>query len=199
VAVNVSAQQFLAGRFVELVERALGEARMPADCLEIELTETALQTGRLAVGALHELRRMGVAVALDDFGAGFSSLKSIDELPLTRVKLDRSLMKDADSNPRSAAIAHSVMRLCRELGLTVTAEGIEREAQLEFAASCGDVHLQGYLIARPGPLDEAARFVTETAGHVDSLLRNVLLVGDEAVGAWATPAAAVRRRRALAT
>jgi diguanylate cyclase (GGDEF)-like protein len=199
VAVNVSAQQFLAGRFVELVERELSEAQMPAECLEIELTETALQNGRLAVGALHELRRMGVAVALDDFGAGYSSLKSIDELPLTRVKLDRSLMKDVDSNARAAAIAQSVIRLCRELGLTVTAEGIERPAQLEFAADCGDVHLQGYLIARPAPLEEIARFVTDTASRLESIWLAAMLGRDETKGARATSVAAVRRRRALAS
>jgi EAL domain-containing protein (putative c-di-GMP-specific phosphodiesterase class I) len=148
---------------------------MPAECLEIELTETTLQTGRLAVDALNELRRMGVAVALDDFGAGYSSLKSIDELPLTRVKLDRSLIKDVDSNARAAAIVHSVTRLCHKLGLTVTAEGIERSAQLEFVANCGDVHLQGYLIARPGPLEHIARFVAETAPRLESIWQSATL------------------------
>lgn len=171
VAVNVSAQQFVTGRFVDSVERALRAADMPADCLEIELTETALQTGRLASSALRELRQLGVTVALDDFGAGYSSLKSIDELPLNRVKLDRSLMKDVDSNERTAAIAHSVMRLCHTLGLTVTAEGIERAAQLAFVADWRDVHVQGYLIARPAPLADIDRFVAETGMHLQSLLR----------------------------
>ena len=162
VAINVAAQQFLTGQFVESVERALRDAQMPADCLEIELTETALQTGRVVVGALHELRRLGVAVALDDFGAGYSSVKSIGDLPLTRVKLDRSLMKDIDSNATTAAIAHSIIRLCQGLGLTVTAEGIERPEQLEFLADCGDIHVQGFLIAAPAPLEEIARFIAET-------------------------------------
>ncbi len=175
VAINVSPQQFLTGRFVGCVDRALREARMPAECLEIELTETTLQTGKLAVDALRELRRMGVAVALDDFGAGYSSLKSIGELPLTRVKLDRSLMNDVDSNPRAAAIAHSVTRLCHNLGLTVTAEGIERPAQLEFAANCGDVHLQGYLIARPAPLEHIARFIAESPPRLESIWRSAIL------------------------
>lgn len=169
VAINVSAQQFLTGQFVESVERTLREAKMPADCLEIELTESALQTGRLAVGALHELRRLGVAVALDDFGAGFSSLKSIGELPLTRVKLDRSLIHDIESNTSAAAIAHSFVQLCQRLGLTVTAEGIERPGQLDFLASCGDVQVQGYLIARAAPLDEIAQFIPETPLRVASV------------------------------
>lgn len=156
VAVNVSPQQFLTGSFVRSVERVLRELQMPSDCLEIELTETALQTGKLAVDALHELRRLGVAVALDDFGAGYSSLKSINDLPLTRVKLDRGLMKDVDVNPTSAAIAHSIIRLCRSLGLTVTTEGIERSAQLDFLAGCGEVQVQGYLIGPPSSAEELA-------------------------------------------
>ncbi len=166
IAINVSAEQFLTGRFVESVERALREANMPADCLEIELTETALQTGRVAVASLHALRRLGVTIALDDFGAGYSSLKSIDELPLTRVKLDRSLMQDIDLNGTASAIADSIVRLCRTLGLSVTAEGIEHPAQLDFLAGCGDVHAQGYLIARPAPLADVAQFAQDTASRL---------------------------------
>ena len=171
VAVNVSAQQFLSGRFVESVQAALRDTRMPADCLEVELTETALQTGRLAVEALHELRLLGVTIALDDFGAGYSSLKSIEELPLTRVKLDRSLIRDVDSSASAAAIVHSVIRLCQNLGLTFTAEGIERPEQLDFLASCNDVLVQGYLIARPVPVEEIAQVIRETPARLAALWR----------------------------
>ena len=176
VAINVSPQQFLTGRFVECVHRALREARMPAECLEIELTETTLQTGRHAIDALHELRRMGIAVALDDFGAGVILVTEINRrVARTRVKLDRSLMKDVDSNAKSAAIALSVTRLCQKLGLTVTAEGIERPAQVEFAANCGDVHLQGYLIARPAPLEHIGRFVAESLPRLESIWQSATL------------------------
>ena len=171
VAVNISAQQFLTGRFVEGVERVLRETQMPADCLEIELTETALQTGRLAVHALHDLRRIGVSVALDDFGAGYSSLKSLEELPLTRVKLDRSLTHTIASNPRAAAIATSMIRLCQGLGLTVTAEGIETPEQLDVLADCVGLQVQGYLIARPAPLEDVARFITTTPARMTSVWR----------------------------
>ena len=177
VAVNVSAEQFLTGCFVESVERALREAQMPPDCLEVELTETALQTGPMAVEALRELRSMGVTIALDDFGAGYSSLKSIDELPLTRVKIDRSLMKDVDQNGSATAIADSIIRLCRTLGLTVTAEGIEKPGQLDFLATCGAVHAQGYLIARPSTLDDVAAFVRDTPARVSAKWPNAGLLG----------------------
>ena len=196
VAVNVSPQQFLSGRFVEAVARALDEARMPADCLEIELTETALQTNKLAVAALRELRGQGVAVALDDFGAGYSSLKSIEELPLTRVKLDRSLMKDVETNASAAAIVHSVIRLCRSLGLTVTAEGIERQEQLNFLAECGDIHVQGYLIAVPAPLAEIERFLSDPPAHFASIWPKAAAWRDDPASSRAGSLVTFRRPRA---
>lgn len=195
VAVNVSPQQFITGRFVEAVQRALHDARMPADCLEIELTETALQTNKLAVAALRELRQMGVAVALDDFGAGYSSLKSIDELPLTRVKLDRSLMKDVETNSSAAAIAHSVIRLCRSLGLTVTAEGIERQEQLNFLADCGDIYVQGYLIAEPAPLEDIERFITDPPPHFATIWPKAAAWRDDPARSQATSLVTFRRPR----
>lgn len=154
IAINASSQQFLTGNFVTAVERLLTSADLPPDCLELELTETVLQTGAVTVETLHALRMLGVSVALDDFGTGYSSLTSLEQLPLNRVKIDRSLIADVDVSPRSAAIARSIVGLCRSLGLQVTAEGVERAAQLEFLAGCGDVQVQGYLIARPVPACE---------------------------------------------
>ncbi len=162
VAVNVSAQQFLAGRFVDMVEKALRAAHMDPGCLEIELTESALQTGRRATEALHDLRSLGVAVALDDFGTGYSTLKSIEELPLTRVKLDRSLVRNIEDNANAASFAHSCVQLCQSRGLSVTVEGIERTGQLDALANWGDIQVQGFLIARPAALDEIAGYISDT-------------------------------------
>jgi EAL domain-containing protein (putative c-di-GMP-specific phosphodiesterase class I) len=172
IAINVSAQQFLAGQFVERVRKALAAAKMPADCLELELTESALQTGRRASEALHELRRLGVAVALDDFGTGYSTLKSIEELPLTRVKLDRSLVRNIEQDESASAFAHSCVHLCQSRGLTVTVEGIERAGQLDALQDCGDLQVQGYLIASPAPLDEIARFILETPARLAAVWPN---------------------------
>ena len=166
VAINISAQQFLAGRFVATVQKVLHAARMPADCLEIELTESALQTGPRATEALHELRRLGVAVALDDFGTGYSTFKCIEELPLTRVKLDRSLVKDIEDNSNAAAFARSCVQLCHSRGLGVTVEGIERPGQLDALVGCGDIQIQGFLIAQPAPLDEIVRFIPKAPARM---------------------------------
>jgi EAL domain-containing protein (putative c-di-GMP-specific phosphodiesterase class I) len=85
------------------------------------------------------------------------------------VKLDRGLVADVDVNPRAAAIARTIMTLCRSLGLQVTAEGVERVGQLEFLASCGDLTVQGYLLARPVPAADALQFVADTQSRLAAL------------------------------
>ena len=90
---------------------------------------------------------------------------------MSRVKLDRSVIAGVDSNPRSAAIVHSIIRLCRNLGLQVTIEGVERPAQLDFLAACGEVSVQGFLIARPAEESVVIGLVRDTRGHLDALLQ----------------------------
>ncbi|HEX6571618.1 MAG TPA: EAL domain-containing protein [Steroidobacteraceae bacterium] len=170
VAINVSAQQFVTGNFLLDLERLLARHGLPPQAIELELTETMLQTGAVTVETLHNLRLLGIDTALDDFGTGYSSLTSIEQLPLSRVKLDRSVIRGVDSNPRSAAIVHSIIRLCRNLGLQVTVEGVERVSQLDFLAACGEVSVQGFLMARP--IEQAAiiDLVRGTRSTLDALL-----------------------------
>ena len=149
VAINVSPPQFFESDFVAHVARSLEVTGLPASALELELTETVFQTGPTTIDSLRRLRDMGVAIALDDFGIGYSSLTSLEQLPITRVKLDRMLVEGVDTNPRSAAIVRSIVALCHGLGLQVVAEGVERPAQLEFLSHCGPLGVQGYLLAYP--------------------------------------------------
>ncbi len=149
VAINVSPPQFFESDFVSHIVRDLESAGLPASALELELTETVLQTGSATIDALRRLRDLGISIALDDFGIGYSSLTSLEQLPINRVKLDRMLIEGVDSNPRSAAIVRSIVTLCHGLGLQVVAEGVERPTQLEFLAHCGPVAVQGYLLAHP--------------------------------------------------
>jgi EAL domain-containing protein (putative c-di-GMP-specific phosphodiesterase class I) len=122
---------------------------LPARCLEIELTETVLQTGVATIHMLHRLKERGITIALDDFGTGYSSLTSLEQLPLSRVKLDRSLIAGLGANDRSAAIVRAIMTLCEHLQLEVTAEGIETEQQLAWLTKYPSLSLQGYLLTRP--------------------------------------------------
>jgi len=149
VAVNVSAPQLFEGKFVEHVARTLEVTGLPPAALELEITETVFQTGSATVDSLRRLRQLGVMIALDDFGIGYSSLTSLEQLPITRVKLDRLLVAAVDTNPRTAAIVRSIVALCHGLGLQVVAEGVERQAQLEFLAHCGPIAVQGYLVGHP--------------------------------------------------
>ena len=142
-------------------EETLIKYALPPHCLEIELTETALQTGAATIDALHWLRSIGVCIALDDFGTGYSSLTSLQQLPLTRVKLDRSLIQDVDENPRSASIVRSIIGLCRSLGLSITVEGIERRAQLALLQAHAPVNVQGYLICQAVPIPDITAFIHE--------------------------------------
>jgi diguanylate cyclase (GGDEF)-like protein len=170
VAINVSPPQFFESDFVDNIAKALEITGLPASALELELTETVFQTGPHTIESLRRLREMGVSIALDDFGIGYSSLTSLEQLPISRVKLDRLLVEGVDSNPRSAAIVRSIVALCHGLGLQVVAEGVERPAQLEFLSHCGPLGVQGYLLAYPVEADKA----TEEAQAASSRAKNLL-------------------------
>lgn len=170
IAVNVSARQLLDPRFVERLQGLLGEFQLPARCIEIELTENVLQTGPATIETLRQLRALGIAIALDDFGTGYSSLASLEQLPLTRVKLDRSLIQSIDTSDRSLAIARAIVGLCGNLGLEVTAEGVERPEQLALLLAYPSICLQGYLICAPVGADEVPRTVGEMPQQLQSLL-----------------------------
>jgi diguanylate cyclase (GGDEF)-like protein len=171
VAINVSPPQFFESDFVSHIARALDRAGLPASALELELTETVLQTGSATIESLRRLRELGVSIALDDFGIGYSSLTSLEQLPINRVKLDRMLVESVDSNPRSATIVRSIVTLCHGLGLQVVAEGVERPAQLEFLAHCGPIAVQGYLLARPVEAAAAAEEARAAAARARTFLQ----------------------------
>jgi diguanylate cyclase (GGDEF)-like protein len=170
VAINVSPPQFFESDFVAQIVRSLESAGLPASALELELTETVLQTGSTTIESLRQLREIGVSIALDDFGIGYSSLTSLEQLPINRVKLDRMLIEGVDSNPRSAAIVRSIVALCHGLGLQVVAEGVERPEQLEFLAHCGPMAVQGYLLAYPVEASAAAEEARSAGARARSIL-----------------------------
>jgi diguanylate cyclase (GGDEF)-like protein len=172
VAINVSPPQFLESDFVGHVARALEVTGLPASALELELTETVFQTGATTIDSLRRLRELGVSIALDDFGIGYSSLTSLEQLPITRVKLDRMLVEGIDTNPRSAAIVRSIVALCHGLGLQVVAEGVERPAQLEFLSHCGPLGVQGYLLAYPVEAHQAEEEAKAAASRAKVILEN---------------------------
>jgi diguanylate cyclase (GGDEF)-like protein len=171
VAINVSPRQLVDPGFVDAVLRLLEEFKLPASCIELELTESVLQTGPTTLESMRRLRSHQIAIALDDFGTGYSSLASLENLPLTRIKLDRSLISSIDTNIRSAAITTALIGLCEGLGLDITAEGIESPRQFAALSEFRSLHLQGYLISRPIPASQ----ILEARRRIPALLQDLLL------------------------
>ena len=170
VAVNVSPRELLDNRFVERLCALLQEHELPARCIEIELTESVLQTGAATIDALKALRAHGVAIALDDFGTGYSSLASVEQLPFTRIKLDRSLIAGIDISARSAAIARAIIGMCQGLGLQITAEGVERPEQFTLLVGYPGMYLQGYLLAHPVCRDDVLATIASATTRSQELL-----------------------------
>lgn len=196
VAVNLSSRQLLDRRFVDHVMGLLREHRLPAHCIEIELTENVLQTGAATIDVLRQLRALGVSIALDDFGTGYSSLASLEKLPLTRVKLDRTLIASIHTSARSVAIARAIIGLCHSIGLEVTAEGIECPEQLALLTELTPIYLQGYLLARPVSADKLLPVIAALPNHMASLLLTSPIVSETTDDA-PTEELDVRHRRAL--
>lgn len=156
VAVNVSAQQFMAGNLAAVVRAALHGHGMHASCLEIELTESVMMGDAASAQAqLAELRALGVTVSLDDFGTGYASLGYLSRLTLDKLKIDQSFVRDINA-PRSAAIAQATVALAQGLSLAVVAEGVETAEQRDYLCGIGCDIQQGYLYSRPLPAEAIA-------------------------------------------
>jgi EAL domain-containing protein (putative c-di-GMP-specific phosphodiesterase class I) len=165
MCVNVSAVQLRAEGFVDLVRAVLAEHRVPPPRLELEITEsTAMQGPTRAIGNLDTLRELGVGVALDDFGTGFSSLASLGELPLDRLKVDRSFVEGLGRNTRSVRIAETITRLGHALGIPVVAEGVEDAGRLAKLRRLGCQEAQGFLLARPMPAQATVDWLRDRKG-----------------------------------
>ncbi|MGO4190074.1 putative bifunctional diguanylate cyclase/phosphodiesterase [Arthrobacter sp. YAF17] len=155
ISVNISPVQLSSGTLVPDLLAALRRYGLPASLLNIEITETAAVADlRSAAAQLRELTDVGIGVALDDYGTAYSSLAMLRDLPLTCLKLDKSFIDTIDSDPVSAILVSGVIAPAKALGLTTTAEGVERQTQLAILQELGCDTAQGYLISRPLPADQ---------------------------------------------
>ncbi|WP_192035689.1 EAL domain-containing protein [Halomonas sp. YLGW01] len=154
IAVNISSLQFHRDGFLREVVTTLEETGLPAELLELEITESILMDGgSQAIGVIEELRAIGITIALDDFGTGFSSLSYLRDLPIHKVKLDRTFIQDVLESPRNAAIVQGVITMAHHLDLVVVAEGIETVAQQQDLERRNCDLLQGFYFSKPMPLD----------------------------------------------
>jgi diguanylate cyclase (GGDEF)-like protein len=157
VSVNVSMRQFADRDGVDWLERTVSESGLPPSALMVEVTESALMddvpTFRLAVD---RLRSQGVRVALDDFGTGYSSLARLQVFPVDMIKLDRAFVRDVDSRPEARGMAAAILQMSAAIGAAIVAEGVETEAEAQTLMDLGYEVAQGYLLARPMPIDDLA-------------------------------------------
>jgi len=159
VAVNLSAVQFRNRSLVATVTHALAAAGISPRRLELEITETVLmQEDDMIVAMLHQLRALGVRIAMDDFGTGYSSLGYLRSFPFDKIKIDRSFVSGKGSAAESEAIIRAIAELGATLGIETTAEGIETTQQMELVRRAGCTEGQGYLISRPKPISELLDF-----------------------------------------
>ncbi|MDF2116340.1 EAL domain-containing protein [Roseiarcaceae bacterium H3SJ34-1] len=160
IAVNASAVQLKHGNFAALVESVVQRSGLSARRLEIEITEGVLLTdSAVALRNLHQLKEIGVNIAMDDFGTGYSSLSYLQSFPFDKIKIDRSFVANLPGNAQSAAIVRAVIGLGHGLNLPIIAEGVETHKQLAFLAREGCDEIQGYLIGRPEAI-ESYRMLT---------------------------------------
>jgi diguanylate cyclase (GGDEF)-like protein len=159
VSVNLSALQFNTGSLVKTIRATLAEAGLPPERLELEITESVLlegSTDNLAI--LHELRGMGVKIAMDDFGTGYSSLSYLRSFPFDKIKIDQSFVKNIDERD-AREIVRAIAGLGQTLGMATTAEGVETHEQLQSVIAYGCTEVQGYFFTRPVPASAVDRLL----------------------------------------
>jgi diguanylate cyclase (GGDEF)-like protein len=150
IGVNLSSVQFAEGGLAKRVTEIAEVVGVPFEHIELELTESALvKDWDKAVATLEALRATGIRIAVDDFGTGYSSLSYLRRLPFDKLKLDHALTADASGNPKGAAIARAVIAMAQSLDLTVVAEGVETQHQIDTLTAMGCTIMQGYLLSRP--------------------------------------------------
>jgi diguanylate cyclase len=155
VSVNCSAHQFQREGFVETVGRILRETGVPAERLDLEITESVIiQHSEEAIARFQALDDMGVRISIDDFGTGYSSLSYLKRLAIHQLKIDQSFVRDISSDPDDAAIVSAIIAIAHSLGLEVVAEGVETAEQLAFLKSLGCDAAQGYYFSKPLPGEE---------------------------------------------
>jgi diguanylate cyclase (GGDEF)-like protein len=179
VAVNISSQQFRQGDFTRVVEEVLEQTGLDAQTLELEITESiVMDAGENAVQVLRTLKDMGVRLAIDDFGNGFSSLGYLKHFPIDTLKIDKVFIRHLPGDRDDAAIVRAILELAHSLGIRVVAEWVENVEQLHFLRKNGCHYAQGFLLGRPVEAKEMLRIIRDE--HVHQSWRE--LVGAGMVG-----------------
>jgi EAL domain-containing protein (putative c-di-GMP-specific phosphodiesterase class I) len=166
VAVNISAVQFRQEGFCDLIRRILQETGLAPQYLELELTESLLLAdAEVTLSVIRELKAIGVTLAIDDFGTGYSSFSYLKRFRVSKLKIDRSFIRDVAVSPDDAAITAAIISMAKSLRLKVIAEGVEDEAQMLFLRSHQCDEIQGYYFSKPLAAEKVADKLRNTALH----------------------------------
>ena len=158
MAVNISVEQFRSGNLVHMVEECLKETGLDPHYLELEITESiAMEESNYIVKGLYELKVLGVAISIDDFGVEYSSLSRLKDLPVDKLKMDMQFIREIGLNNKDESIISVIIHLGKSLGLKVIAEGVETAVQLDFLTKGGCDEVQGYYYYRPMYREEIER------------------------------------------
>jgi EAL domain-containing protein (putative c-di-GMP-specific phosphodiesterase class I) len=168
VAVNVSNLQLKQANFVEIVDSILKETKLAPEYLEIELTENVIISSVIAIRTATALKKLGVIISVDDFGTGYSSLSYLKKLPLDRLKIDGSFIKQIQSESDDEVIIRAIIGVANNLNLEVLAEGVETKTQLDFLKSQKCNEIQGYYFSKPLKVQE-----------MESVLKNPSIIKEE--------------------
>jgi diguanylate cyclase (GGDEF)-like protein/PAS domain S-box-containing protein len=164
ISVNVSAGQFHRAEFIEELEDDLQESKVPPRLLKIEITESMLMGNEDAtINMLRRLKGLGVRISLDDFGTGYSSLSYLRRLPIDEIKIDRSFVSDITQDSYAATLCRAIIAMSQQLALTVTAEGVETEAQANFLKDAGCQLMQGFLFSGSVPANTMGELLVRNA------------------------------------
>jgi EAL domain-containing protein (putative c-di-GMP-specific phosphodiesterase class I) len=165
IAVNLSARQLSQPGFASKVAACLAANRLAPDRLELEITEGLLMDSAAPINeSIEELRKLSVRLSIDDFGTGYSSLAYVKRFPVSTVKIDRSFVRNIETDPRNAAVARAIIALSHGLGMEVVAEGVESDEELGLLVREGCDSAQGYVFSRPVTSAEFAAFVAASVG-----------------------------------
>lgn len=185
IAVNLSARQFLQPDLIAMIRGALDKHQLTPQLLEMEITEsTAMVNIDKAISILHALKALGILISLDDFGTGYSSLSYLKRFPINHLKIDRAFVRDITTDPDDALICKAVIGLAHNLKMSVIAEGVETEGQMNYLRQHHCDEMQGYYFSRPLPAEDFAALLADGrrlafSEEGEDAQRTLLLVDDE--------------------
>jgi len=169
VAVNISVMQFMRSDFTKVVDTALKQTGLPANRLELEITESLLASDiHHAIDTLRELHELGVKLSIDDFGTGYSSLSQLKHFPIDRLKIDQSFIRNITENQHDAVITRAIIAMAQSMDIKVLAEGVETEEHLTFLRDNGCDEIQGYLISKPVSAAQLAQDMPALRSQLDA-------------------------------